>query len=88
MLDCALTKKARAVPIEDELARRGFPFRTKPRHNNLGQPCPICGGRDRFSINVRKQVFNCRGCGAKGDVIALVKALDGVDFRAAEAERP
>jgi CHC2 zinc finger len=43
----------------------------------------MCGGRDRFSINARKQVFNCRGCGAKGDVIALVKALDGVDFRAA-----
>jgi hypothetical protein len=46
-------------------------------------PCPVCGGEDRFSINIRKQVFNCRGCGKGGDVIALVQHLDGVEFLAA-----
>jgi hypothetical protein len=38
-------------------------------------PCPLCGGDDRFSINVKKRVFNCRGCGLKGDVIDLVECL-------------
>jgi hypothetical protein len=38
-------------------------------------PCPRCGGRDRFSVNVRKQVFNCRGCGVGGNAIDLVRHL-------------
>jgi putative DNA primase/helicase len=43
-------------------------------------PCPVCGGDDRFSINTRKQVFNCRGCRGRGDVIDLVLHLDGCTF--------
>jgi CHC2 zinc finger len=35
--------------------------------------CPRCGGQDRFATNVEKGCFNCRGCNAKGDVIALVR---------------
>jgi hypothetical protein len=63
-------ERASAVRIEDETERRGIKL--------IGQidrcgPCPLCGGRDRFSINIRKQVFNCRGCGARGTVIALVQ---------------
>ena len=34
-------------------------------------PCPNCGGHDRFAINIRKQVWNCRGCHKGGDRIAL-----------------
>ncbi len=34
-------------------------------------PCPACGGVDRFSVNTRKGIFNCRGFGG-GDVIAMV----------------
>jgi hypothetical protein len=45
--------------------------------------CPVCGGTDRFGVNTRKQVFNCRGCGAKGDVIALVRHVEGLPFREA-----
>ena len=52
--------KARSVPIEDEIARRGIKLRG--RIERCG-PCPKCAGEDRFSINTRKQVFNCRGCG-------------------------
>jgi hypothetical protein len=69
--------KARAVRIEDELARRGITLRGK---NEQCGPCPVCGGDDRFSINIQKQVFNCRGCGVGGDVIALVQHLDGTEF--------
>jgi phage/plasmid primase-like uncharacterized protein len=72
---------ARAVRIEDELARRGFPFWTKPRNNNLGQPCPMCGGADRFSVNTRKQVWRCRACNESGgDIISLVRQIDGCSF--------
>src|SRR5262245_15964511 len=70
--------RARTVRIEDEIGRRGIKLSggTVERHG----PCPRCGGDDRFSINTQKQVFNCRGCGGKGDVIALVEFLDGTDF--------
>ena len=48
----------------------------------LTGPCPICGGEDRFVVTntAKKKVFRCRGCGASGDVIALVEFLDGCDF--------
>lgn len=46
-------------------------------------PCPICGGTDRFSINVRKGLFLCRLCesaGGRGDVIALVAFVKSCSF--------
>jgi CHC2 zinc finger/Toprim domain len=44
-------------------------------------PCPACGGKDRFAVHVKKQVFNCRGCGAKGgDAIALVQFVNVASF--------
>jgi phage/plasmid primase-like uncharacterized protein len=46
-------------------------------------PCPACGGHDRFGVNVKKQVWNCRNCRAGGDVIELVQHIDGCDFAAA-----
>jgi putative DNA primase/helicase len=74
----AWVMRARSVAIEDEIARRGIQLR---RHGKeLIGPCPRCGGTDRFAINVTKQVFNCRGCEARGDVIDLVMFLDGSDF--------
>jgi hypothetical protein len=71
---------AKATRIEDEVARRGI--KLVGRGERVG-PCPVCGGRDRFSINVQKQVWNCRGCAKGGDVVDLVQHLDGVDFKAA-----
>ena len=46
-------------------------------------PCPRpgCGGRDRFSANVRKGVWRCRICDPKGgDPLALVQLALGTDF--------
>ena len=76
------TANARAVPIEDEIARRGI--RLNGKVDRCG-PCPKCGGHDRFSINIAKQVFHCRGCEAGGGVIDLVMFLDGSDFNTARA---
>jgi phage/plasmid primase-like uncharacterized protein len=43
-------------------------------------PCPICGGTDRFSVNTRKQLWRCRRCDKGGDVIELVKHVEGASF--------
>jgi Toprim domain/CHC2 zinc finger len=80
MIPADLITRAHAVRIEDEIERRGI--KLVGRIDRCG-PCPICGGRDRFSINVRKQVFLCRQCDARGDVIALTQFLDGCNFREA-----
>jgi phage/plasmid primase-like uncharacterized protein len=72
-------ERARAVRIEDEATKRGIKLNGDGKNERCG-PCPQCGGEDRFSINVRKQVFHCRGCGASGDSIALVQLIDGTDF--------
>jgi putative DNA primase/helicase len=69
--------RARAVRIEDEIARRGVKLR-RVGAEWIG-PCPVDGGTDRFSINTRKQLFNCRGHGG-GDVISMVEHIVGCDF--------
>jgi DNA primase len=74
----AWTERARSVPLDHELTRRGITLRRQGKE--LVGPCPRCGGDDRFAVNTAKQIFNCRGCGAKGDVIDLVRFLDGCDF--------
>jgi phage/plasmid primase-like uncharacterized protein len=72
---------AKNAPIELELSRRGIAL--KRTSEGFAGPCPQCGGTDRFSVNTRKQIFNCRGCGGKGDVIDLVRFLDSVNTREA-----
>jgi CHC2 zinc finger/Toprim domain len=73
-------ERARRTPIQSIIEELGVKLRG--RVECVG-PCPICGGTDRFSINVKKQVFNCRGCGVGGDVIGLVEHLEDRDFRSA-----
>src|SRR6476659_9415577 len=75
--------QARAVRIDDEIAGRGI--KLNGRGPERCGPCPKCGGTDRFAINTRKQVWNCRGCQRGGDVISLVRHLDGFDFDTAIA---
>jgi hypothetical protein len=75
-------ERARAVPIEDEIGRRGINLTRQGIAEFVG-PCPKCGGDDRFAINTKKQVFHCRGCDVGGNVIKLVEHLDGVDFATA-----
>lgn len=49
--------------------------------SEMAGPCPKCGGTDRFSINARKNLFNCRGCGISGEgVIKLVMLTEDVVF--------
>jgi hypothetical protein len=80
MIPADLIDRARLTPIESVVQARGIKLRGGV---DRAGACANCGGHDRFSINVRKQVFHCRNCGIGGDVIALVQFLDGVDFRTA-----
>jgi putative DNA primase/helicase len=80
----ARIERARRIPIETEIARRGIRLTGKGAERE--GPCPRCAGNDRFSINTQKQTWNCRGCKTeqdKGDVIGLVCWLDGVEFATA-----
>ncbi len=70
-------ERARNVPIEHVIDARGIKLRGKIERCG---PCPICGGEDRFSINTKKGVWNCRQCAKGGDVIALIEHLDGCGF--------
>lgn len=57
--------EARGVSFETACDRAGVPQapRGKPEYQG---PCPRCGGKDRFAVNRKKSVWNCRGCGAGG----------------------
>ncbi len=72
-------QRARSVPIERELERRGYNGLRRQGAELVGA-CPACGGEDRFAINPTKAIWNCRGCTIGGDVIKLVEHLDGVEF--------
>jgi hypothetical protein len=79
-----LISQARDTPIEHVAEMHGL--KLKRQGSERVGPCPVCGGDDRFAINVRKQVFNCRGCGGKGiGAIDLEIFLSGCDFRRAIA---
>jgi hypothetical protein len=70
---------ARAVNIHDEVARRGGKLR-RQGHNYFVGPCLVCGGDDRFAVNIKKRLFYCRGCDVGGDVIDFVRHVDRCDF--------
>ncbi len=73
---------AKATRMEDEVARRGG-LGLKRIGGELIGACPQCGGRDRFAVSIRKQIFLCRGCGRSGDVVDLVQHIDRCDFKIA-----
>jgi phage/plasmid primase-like uncharacterized protein len=69
---------ARAIPIDDEVLRRGYQLKRKG--SQLEGPCPVCGGTDRFFVTPKKNVWGCRHCEKGGDVISLVQHVEGINF--------
>ena len=50
------------------------------------QPCPACGGHDRFRFTDKGfGRWFCRGCGMGGDGLRLVQTIKRVDFQTAAA---
>ncbi|OAI22895.1 hypothetical protein A1351_20215 [Methylosinus sp. R-45379] len=71
--------EARRVKVADFCRRRSI----KILPGDQGQPCPGCGGVDRFSVNLKKNKWYCRKSGTGGDALALAMHIDGTDFIAA-----
>lgn len=72
--------EAKALAMTGVIDRIGIAG-LKPMGGELIGPCPLCGGKDRFGINLRSNKFLCRICGIKGgDQIALVRAIMGLSF--------
>ncbi|MCG6115087.1 MAG: P4 alpha zinc-binding domain-containing protein [Mesorhizobium sp.] len=92
----AFIEDARAVTIEAAARLLGLAF--KARGEEHPQPCPVSGGKDRFSFNTRKNVWHCRHCGTGGkDAIGLAahcleydlkKRADFLEACAAVLDRP
>lgn len=75
--------EAKAIPMTEMVDRLGI-ARLKPMANELIGPCPLCGGRDRFGINLRTGAFLCRKCDLRGgDQIALTMGVLNLDFKGA-----
>ena len=70
-------KRAKAVSVQGFLQARGL-WQVR-MSGDRGVPCPACGGKDRFAVNVRKNVFTCRKSGAGGGALALWAHLAGMD---------
>lgn len=75
-------RDAQAVPIREIVDKLDAHLALQRAGREQVGPCPVCGGRDRFSINLDRGVFNCRNCGG-GDGIKLVQHVLGCDFKAA-----
>jgi hypothetical protein len=95
----SLVTSARSVDLLELAASVGATLRREGAEH-IG-PCPICGGTDRFAVNVAKQKFNCRGCGrggtgaidlqiflTGGDFVAAVKTLTGTETLAGKRAAP
>jgi len=74
--------EAKARPIGEVVNLLELQGLKRAGHEMVG-PCPDCGGDDRFAVNLRKGLFQCRVCGIKGDGLALVMAVRHLDFKAA-----
>ena len=73
-LDVAQAKAADLLDVA-----RGHGAQLKKSGGEWIGRCPACGGSDRFSINIKNRVWNCRGFGG-GDVINLEMHLAGSTF--------
>jgi len=75
-----------AATVEQVLADRGLLGGLVRRGDDLVGPCPLHGGDNRgaFVVSRSKNVWYCfTRCGGGGDVIDLVRRLDGTGYRAA-----
>jgi DNA primase len=73
-----------AHPLAEVAARYGVAL--SRRGALLMGCCPLHEDRTpSFLVDERDQHFHCFGCGAHGDVIDLVRQLEGLDFRGAIA---
>jgi len=71
---------ARGKKVHEVCTDRYQSAKLKKSSEGLTGECPKCGGQDRFSINLKKNIWNCRGCGKGGDAIALLMSVEDLSF--------
>jgi hypothetical protein len=71
---------ARMVPIPQLLRELGWRMRSRSRAD-----CGLCRGTSSATVAYREHVWYCHRCHRGGDVYALVRAVQGCDFRGAMA---
>lgn len=75
--------EAKTKPVREIVERLGL-CGLQNRSGELIGPCPLCGGKDRFGINLSSAAFLCRKCDIRGgDVIAMVQQVLGLEFKPA-----
>ena len=72
-------ERARAADIFDAAKRCGARLKKAGAGEWVG-PCPACGGTDRFGVNTRDKVWNCRGHGGGQGTIDMVMHAHGLEF--------
>lgn len=77
-----LRELRRLVSIEQVLHRRGLLGGLRRRGDRLVGPCPVHGGDNpnAFVVDGRRGLWNCHTACRGGDVIELIRALDGVSY--------
>ncbi|NEK42856.1 P4 alpha zinc-binding domain-containing protein [Rhizobium leguminosarum] len=69
--------RAHEVTVAEAVDRLGLAI----KRGDKGQPCLHCGGKDRFSVNLAKQAWNCRGCSIGGRTgVGLIGFVLGLDL--------
>jgi len=68
--------------ILDYLRNKGIEPKQVTAAGQCNSPCPFCGGNDRFVIYTSGRAW-CNRCDFKGDLIDLVKMIEGVDYKTA-----
>lgn len=78
-----LVEAARAMSLAEAAPVLGLRLIGRAREHP--QPCPKCGGRDRFSLNTHKNEWVCRGEGVGGkDAIGMAAHVHDLDLRSRE----
>jgi len=76
---------SKGIPMAEVIARLGIGGLKRAGQEMVG-PCPVCGGTDRFAVNLLSQLSICRRCGlAAGDQVGLVMGVMGLPFKDALA---
>jgi hypothetical protein len=72
--------EANNMPVDSVVHMLGIEGLRRSSAELIG-PCPLCGGNDRFGINLRTQKHLCRKCGIQGgDLVGLVMSVRGLKF--------
>lgn len=76
----AWADQARGRKVDEVCFDRYKALKVKKSPEGYTGACPKCGGEDRFSISIKKNVWHCRHCDKGGDAIALVMNVEDLSF--------